>query len=218
MALSIESSLSAVNTFTNQLSWSFTNTAGNLVIVGAMAGDPTSADRAVSSITYAAAAFSDFATTNSDDGNFLRASAKYKGTPATGANTVVVNFGGTCEGAAAGITSAIGADTSTFGAVVTGSSTTDKNATVTVSIGAGEIGIAFVASDANTITENGTLQWEREGVNSDTSHGGQTSTSTGSTAMNWTGGVGDNGWAAWGTVIKVAGGGGASRRRVRLCN
>lgn len=218
MAFAVETSSSTSNTFVSSLTFSHTVTAANLLVLVAGAGDGTAGNRVLSSATYAAAAMSDIpgGTSFRDDSNFLRVSAKYKATPATGANNVVVTYAGSCACVAAGVTGFTDADgTTPFGTVVVASSTANANASVTVTIGTGEIGIAGVSSDANaTITENRTLAWEQQAIGADCCFGGQTTTTTGSVAMSWTGSTPDNGWAAMGFAVKPTSGGGGTFGRL----
>ena len=125
MALAIDSqetSSTAHRATSSPLTWSFTNTAGNLLVVGVVAtGTGTSA---ITGVTYNGVSMTG-GPTISWETNASVVQLFYLATPATGAHTVSVSGTGTSLALLAGAISFSGADTST----PFGSSATAKNDT-----------------------------------------------------------------------------------------
>lgn len=209
MALSVESSSSGTPaTSGTSVTWSHTVTAATVLGVKAGAGHPTLASRSVSSATYNAVAMTSKGA--SDDANFLRIETLVIDTTSiTGAHNVVVNWASASSTIMSpGATGFIGADVASFGTYAAAHANTNAPA-VTVVSATGEIVFAGVASDSNTtITETGTLQWEREAIGGDVCCGAQTVNGAASVNATWAAGTPDTGWAADGISIKPAGGGG----------
>lgn len=148
-----ESAATAHHSTTSPLTWSFTNTAGNLLIVGVIA-TADSATSTISGVTYNGVAMT--AVTNSPRAWNTTASAVYLFSlvnPATGANTVSVSgtFGGANPDILAAAISFSGASTSSpVSAGFTNFSTT-AGTTASVSV-TGTTSGDFVVSAAGTGT------------------------------------------------------------------
>lgn len=201
MALSIETSSSATpNIAGSSVTFSHTVTSANLLVTQPVAGNnPT---RTFSSVTYNAVGGVNKGRDN--NANFEAAEIWVHATPPTGAHNVVATASGTCQ-ITCGCTGFIGADTASFGTFASAKSTTTSAPAVTVVSATGEIVVAVVASDANaTITEGGSLLWERQAVDGDSSFGGQSYNGAASVNATWTASSPDVGWVAVGISIKPA--------------
>ena len=118
--------------------WSFTNTAGNLIVVGVSAFDATLANRTVSSVIYGGDAMTRIGTDADNSTSNGRTSLFYKLNPKTGANNVVVTMGGSCTNFA------------NYAASFTGINTTDGNNNNTT-VGGTSCDAAITTTQANDL-------------------------------------------------------------------
>lgn len=186
--------------------WAHACGAGaNKLVIFPGAGSSTLGDRTVTSVTYNGVGCVSMGTPG-DDGNFMRSSAYKMDNPPTGLSlNIVVTYGGSV-----GVQSAAGAISfndaaATDGALATNTGTA-ANANVTVPDSAnGDIVVSFLSTDVSTTptTENGTLVFEDENVNSDTSYNCQRQVASGAnTACSWSTTSTGEKWAAVGVAIK----------------
>jgi hypothetical protein len=119
MALAIDSQEASATghriTAASPLTWTFTNTAGNLLLVGVVTTNGT-LTTAITSISYGGDALTALGTGQNTDGTRTFIQWWYKTNPKTGSNTVSIVWtgtGGTAAAALAGAISFSGADTTT---------------------------------------------------------------------------------------------------------
>jgi hypothetical protein len=220
MAIGIESSQinsSAAGSTTISINGggpAFTITAGTLLAVFAGWANSSVSVTSITDVTVAGSSIKASALfTALTDTNFMACGAYYLKSPASGTPTITVTFSPGQSLVSIVAASFTGVDTtSTFGTPGNNFSTANKNATVSSSSSAGEWVLGFVASDAGTIAEGGTLIKEVEGLGADVCFGAQYYTTT-SPTVTWTGTGGDNGWCCGQAVIKPSGGATAKLRR-----
>lgn len=147
------------------LTWSFTNTAGNLLLVGIVATVQNGAVAPViTAVSYNSVAMTAIGTAVGWDGNFSITQWYYLTNPATGANTVSVTATGTTSFAVlAGAMSFSGADTGTpvgtptTGSTASGTSVSAGNITTAsgnyvVAVGGFGSGVGGAAGSGFTLT------------------------------------------------------------------
>lgn len=90
MAIAFDSTTSSTGTSVSGLTYSFTNTAGDLVVVGVCLNDATTAR--TTGVTYAGVAMTKAVENNDDSpGSQTSTSIWYLASPATGANNVIIS-------------------------------------------------------------------------------------------------------------------------------
>lgn len=176
---------------------------GNLIVVATGVGENTSGNVPVLSVTRNAVPFIKLSSIY--DSTWTGVEIWHLLSPVAGSNNIVVTFTGACDQICAGATEFIGAHASPFGTPVTNADASPQNpATVTFAGAVGNFGFACVMTDDNTsITENGTLLWERQAIGGDTCGGAQYLTGAASMTANWTQSVA-NQFSAIGVTIKPA--------------
>lgn len=188
MALSFESSSSATPAVTGtSLTWSHTVTSATFLVADLGAGDSTLAQRSATACTYNAVSFGS-AWGVSDDGNFERIEVWKLASPAAGAHNMVATWANAAATQlSAGVSGYIGADLASFNTPTANTATATTATTGAISSATGEIVHGAIASDADvSITEDGTLNWERQAVDADSCFGAQRKNGAASVTLNWT--------------------------------
>ncbi len=215
MAISLLTGQSSASEITTQatLSWSHTVPSGtNMLIVIAGAGNTTLDNRSVSGITFGSANLSVISGAVADDGNFEHVELWYLVNPTNGTDTITVTYIAANLQRAAGASNFSGVDVSgtPFGTAFTSSGSSVSPSVNVTGVNAGEYTLGGIASDSESgITESGTILWEQENVNTDSSFGGQYFTSSGTVSVSWTNAI-NTGWAVAAVAMKPSGSGGGS--------
>lgn len=205
MTLSVESTtVSAALTSSSGATISHTVTSANKIVV-TIASGLAAAGGDVNTISYGGQSLSivDFMSETVGN-NYERVEIWQLHSPPTGANNLVVTMFDVCDQLAFGVTGFIDA------AVTLGTPSKTQgltaNPSVTVSdTASGNIVLSVHASDwgGNTLTEGGTLLWEKENIGADSNFGAQWQTAAGAnTVCSWTEAAGGGGWAVIGVAVK----------------
>lgn len=201
----------------NTLSFSFTNTAGTLLVCGVMAGGISGTVPTINNPTYNSVSMgTPDITKSAHQGNLGGLMAIYHLlTPATGANTFAVTTTGTVPELLAGCISFTGNDTSTpikqTGSANEGGVSGTALALTLAGVVSGNIPVAFCGGASTLTAENQTLSWLKNvDVGSSLGNGAMTrSASSGSVAFTCTQSPGDW-WAFTGVEIAAAAGAAAT--------
>jgi hypothetical protein len=175
------------------------------VIISGGAGDGTLGDRRITSATYDGVATTSLWSQDATD--WTANGARYLVAPNTTVTaTVIANFGGSALQAAAGSVSYTGVDQTTpLGTPATAGGNTGQPTVGSIVSAVGDMVFASLSTDSETITESGTLEWERENVGADTAYSAQTYSGAASVTPAWTH-TAPNNWAMGAVNVKASGG------------
>ena len=161
------------------------NNSNRLLIVMPSAGDGTSSDRVVSSVSSDLdGAFTHVTSGDADDNNFVRTEAWRKTAPTVGTHTITVTYGGTVIAAEAFAISLYGVDQTTPIGTPTTASATSAAPTGAVTLGSDDMAVGGITTDSETLSwTTGTSRQVTENCDNDVSSGLATNTGTGSTSV-----------------------------------
>lgn len=182
--------------------------ANRLLMVFCGSGDSDAAQREVVSVVSATdGAFTNLASSDSDDSNYVHSEIWYKVAPTTATHVITVTFAASLTRVQiANAISYTGVNQSTtFGTpvVVNGTTASTTPNTSSMTVGTGEMAVGIITTDAEVIavtSGSGTQAWEKEGVDGDVSSGGAYRSTTG--AIGWD--QLNNKYAISAVVIKAA--------------
>ena len=201
----------------SSITQAYTVTTGSLLLVAAMGSDTAIQDRTITHVTYGGVALTK--AVDRDDGTFEYVSLWYLDNPTAGAANVVADSlpSGSVTDYGLVIVEVFGVDLTTrFGSSAVNSGTGTSATTAGLTPTSDQVIIAAIASDSQaSLTESGTLLAEIQNVDSDSSYGMQSYSSTGG-AITPTYTQNSTGWSMLAVILNGTSGAAPPVRRLPL--